>query len=76
MTYEEGKGEEHLARHPLGRVPVLEDDNGRLLFESAAICLQIADTHPEAGLSPRRVRTSAGSSTSGPCSGPPSSSRR
>ncbi len=52
MTYEEGKGEEHLARHPLGRVPVLEDDNGRLLFESAAICLQIADTHPHAGLIP------------------------
>lgn len=52
MTYEEGKGEEHLARHPLGRVPVLEDDDGRLLFESTAICLQIADTHPQAGLVP------------------------
>jgi glutathione S-transferase len=52
MTYEEGKGEEHLGRHPLGRVPVLEDDSGRLLFESAAICLQIADTHPQAGLIP------------------------
>jgi len=52
MTYEESKGEEHLARHPLGRVPVLEDDDGRLLFESTAICLQIADTHPQAGLIP------------------------
>lgn len=52
MTYEEGKGEEHRARHPLGRVPVLEDDSGRLLFESAAICLQIADSHPQAGLIP------------------------
>ena len=52
MSYEEGKGEEHLARHPLGRVPVLEDDSGRLLFESAAICLQIADTNPQAGLIP------------------------
>jgi glutathione S-transferase len=52
MTYEEGKGEDHLARHPLGRVPVLEDDSGRLLFESAAICLQIADTNPQAGLIP------------------------
>ena len=52
MTYEEGKGEEHLTRHPLGRVPVLEDDGGQLLFESAAICLQIADTHPQAGLIP------------------------
>ena len=52
MSYEVGKGEEHRARHPLGRVPVLEDDGGRLLFESAAICLQIADTHPQAGLIP------------------------
>ena len=52
MTYEEGKEPAHLARHPLGRVPVLEDGNGRLLFESAAICLQIADTHPQAGLIP------------------------
>ncbi len=52
MTWEEGKGEAHLERHPLGRVPVLEDDSGRLLFESAAICLQIADTHPQAGLIP------------------------
>jgi len=52
MTYEEGKGDAHLERHPLGRVPVLEDDSGRRLFESAAICLQIADTHPDAGLIP------------------------
>jgi glutathione S-transferase len=52
MSYEEGKGEEHRTRHPLGRVPVLEDDGGQLLFESAAICLQIADTHPQAGLIP------------------------
>jgi glutathione S-transferase len=41
----------HRARHPLGRVPVL--DNGRgLLFESTAICLQLADLYPEAGLLP------------------------
>ncbi len=52
MSYEEGKGEEHRTRHPLGRVPVLEDNGGQLLFESAAICLQIADTHPQAGLIP------------------------
>jgi len=52
MTWEEGKGDAHLERHPLGRVPVLEDDSGRLLFESAAICLQIADTNPQAGLIP------------------------
>ena len=51
MTREEGKGAEHLARHPLGRVPVLEDGEGTL-FESAAICLHLADLHPEAGLIP------------------------
>ncbi len=52
MTREEGKGEEHRARHPLGRVPVLEDDQGRLLFESGAVCLQVADTYPDAALIP------------------------
>jgi len=51
MTREESRGEEHLARHPLGRVPVLEDDEG-FVFESAAICLYLADLHPEAGLIP------------------------
>jgi glutathione S-transferase len=49
MTQEEGEGEEHQARHPLGRVPVLETDDG-LLFESAALCLQIADLYPDANL--------------------------
>jgi glutathione S-transferase len=51
MTREEGRGEEHRGRHPLRRVPVLEDDDG-FLFESAAICLHLADRHPEAGLVP------------------------
>jgi glutathione S-transferase len=41
MTREEGRAEEHLARHPLGSV-----------FESAAICLHLADLRPEAGLIP------------------------
>jgi glutathione S-transferase len=49
MDSEEGRGEEHRTRHPLGRVPVLEDDDG-LLFESAAICLHLADRHPDSGL--------------------------
>ena len=48
---EEGKAPEHLARHPLGRVPVLEDDEG-CLFESAAICMQIGDLNPDSGLMP------------------------
>src|ERR1019366_4241964 len=51
MTHEEGKAEEHLARHPLGRVPVLEDSEG-YVFESAAICLPLAALHPDAGLVP------------------------
>jgi glutathione S-transferase len=51
MTREEAKAKEHRARHPLGRVPVLEDEGG-FVFESAAICLHLADLHPEAGLAP------------------------
>jgi glutathione S-transferase len=51
MCGEEGSGEEHRARHPLGRVPVLEDDEG-FVFESTAICLHLADLHPQAGLLP------------------------
>jgi glutathione S-transferase len=42
---------EHLARQPLGHVPVLEDGDRRV-FESAAICLHLADRHPEKGLLP------------------------
>jgi glutathione S-transferase len=45
MDKEEGLGPEHAERHPLGRVPVLETDEG-LLFESAALCLHIADSNP------------------------------
>ncbi len=51
MSREEVRGEDHRARHPLGRVPVLEDDEG-FLFESAALCLHIGDLNPDAGLVP------------------------
>ncbi len=51
LTKEEGRSEEHEARHPLRRVPVLEGDDGSL-FESAALCLHIGDLSPEAGLIP------------------------
>ena len=68
MTYEQGKSEEHFARHPLGRVPVIDDGEG-YVFESAAICMQLADLHPEgAMIGPPRAATSGRSSTSGPCS--------
>ena len=49
MSWEQGSGEEHRARHPLGRVPVVQFDEG-YVFESAAICLHLADLYPDAGL--------------------------
>lgn len=47
----ETKTPEHTARHPLQHVPVLETDEGAL-FESAAICLRLADLYPEKKLVP------------------------
>ena len=44
------RSDEHLRRHPLGRVPALELAEGTTMFESAAICLQLADLNPDAGL--------------------------
>jgi glutathione S-transferase len=49
LTWDERESDEHRRRHPLGRVPVIEEDGG-FVFESAAICLHLADLHPEAGL--------------------------
>ncbi len=43
---------EHHARSPLGRVPVLEFDDGTMLFDSTAILFALADRHPEAGFLP------------------------
>jgi glutathione S-transferase len=44
------RSDEHLMRHPLGRVPALQLGDGTSMFESAAICLQLADLNPGAGL--------------------------
>ena len=44
------RSDEHLLRHPLGRVPALQLGDGTTMFESAAICLQLADLNPDAGL--------------------------
>jgi glutathione S-transferase len=44
-TKGETRNEAHLKRNPLGHVPVLENDDGSLLFESAAIVLHLADQH-------------------------------
>jgi glutathione S-transferase len=49
MSWEQGSGDEHRGRHPLGRVPVVQLDDG-YVFESAAICLHLADQYPEAVL--------------------------
>ena len=44
---------ERFGLHPLGRVPVLEDDTGVRRFESVALCTWLADRRPERGLIPR-----------------------
>ncbi|HTQ13480.1 MAG TPA: glutathione S-transferase family protein [Rhizomicrobium sp.] len=41
------KSPEHLARNPLGQVPVLELDDGTFLSESIAICRYIEALHPD-----------------------------
>jgi glutathione S-transferase len=55
LRLDPSKGEtrtaEHRARQPLGHVPVLEDGDVRI-FESAAICLWLAERFPEKGLLP------------------------
>jgi glutathione S-transferase len=53
LVSKEGESDEgHRTRHPLGRVPVLEDDDGRMLFESSAICLHAAELAPGTDLIP------------------------
>lgn len=42
---------EYLKLNPNGKIPVLVDGE-LVLYETAAICLHLADTHPEAGLAP------------------------
>lgn len=45
------KSDEHRARHPLGRVPVLDDDDVSI-FESGAIVEYVLARHKEGGLKP------------------------
>jgi glutathione S-transferase len=52
LTLDERRGKEHRKRHPLGRVPVVDLDDGQTMFESAGICLHLADKHPDANLVP------------------------
>ena len=52
------KSPDYLAMNPNGLIPVLVDpsvgDGGKplVLYETAAICMHLADTHPAAGLMP------------------------
>jgi len=59
LTADEQKTPEHLARHPLGKVPVLEDGD-ITLFETGAICVYLADKYEQKGLAPRVGHRSRG----------------
>ena len=45
------KTPEYLRLNPNGQIPVLVDGD-LVLYEAAAICLHLVDTHPQAGLAP------------------------
>lgn len=47
----DNKHPEYLKLNPLGHVPTLVEGD-QVLFESAAICMQLADRHPEKNLAP------------------------
>jgi glutathione S-transferase len=46
------KSPDYLALNPTGRIPTLIDD-GFALFESPAICVHLAESHPASGLIPK-----------------------
>ena len=50
QTYRQ-KEPEYIKMNPMGRIPTLVDGE-LVVFESAAICLHLADRHPDAGLAP------------------------
>ncbi|MGH6639276.1 MAG: glutathione S-transferase family protein, partial [Polaromonas sp.] len=45
------KTQQYLKLNPNGLIPVLTEGD-LVLYESAAICLYLCDSHPEAGLAP------------------------
>lgn len=47
----EHKSDAYLRIHPLGQLPALVEEEGPL-FESIALCMHLADRHPERGLAP------------------------
>lgn len=46
----EHRSEDYLVKNPLGRVPALEFDDGRVLSETRAICTYLEGLHPEPNL--------------------------
>jgi glutathione S-transferase len=53
------KGAEHLARHPFGVVPVFEDDDGFVLYESRAILRYLDAKLEGARLTPKNLQDHA-----------------
>jgi glutathione S-transferase len=53
------KTPEHLARNPLGQLPVLELTDGTFLSESVSICRYLEELHPEPNLFGRDARERA-----------------
>lgn len=53
------KSAEHVARHPFGVVPVLEDDDGFVLYESRAIIRHLDATLDGISLTPKDLRDRA-----------------
>lgn len=53
------KTPEHLARNPLGQLPVLELDDGSHLSESVSICRYLEELHPEPNMFGRDAKERA-----------------
>ena len=51
FSQEDLKSEEHRARHPLGRVPVLDDEDVQI-YESGAIVEYVLERHKNGGMKP------------------------
>ncbi len=54
INVEDADSPDYRAIHPLGKVPALDND-GAVMFESAAICMVLADQHDDFGLAPPLV---------------------
>ncbi|MBC8639485.1 glutathione S-transferase family protein [Caballeronia sp. EK] len=55
-TQDEHKSADYLRLNPNGLIPVLVDGD-MVLYETAAICLHLADTHPGSGMAPALATT-------------------